>query len=376
MSELGDLLELLHRAHASFMTVRYEAREWRHTRRTQEASARAMRRSGASTGQVVLAMFATDDVPEEWEVEIRAWLAWPNCVREERGEAGRVTIGAANGERWWQVMPEWATVSDEGDGWATGQVGQCLRHVVDPSSLATGLDLEPAGRTTRAGRETILVTATPRPGPLGSQHDVLLAGADSHELAVDAERGVLLGADSYLDGESASLFEVREIAFDEPLDPALFRHEPAPGEDVARPGEIRSGDVVSIEAAARLASFAVLVPASLGYGWRSHVLYTPGREGTRVRETVTLALYRDDGTHSVTLRQSAGRWESWQTNGTEEAERDGRSLRVSVGPWHCVLVEQDGTNVELDSGTVETDALVELALALVPAPTEQPPLVS
>jgi predicted RecA/RadA family phage recombinase len=249
-------------------------------------------------------------------------------------------------------------------------------HVVDPSSLATGLELEPAGRATRAGREAILVSARPRPGPHAFQHDVLLGGADRHELAVDAERGVLLGAASFLDDEPAWLFEVREITFDDELDPGLFLHEPAPGEEVARPGEIRSGDVVSVEAAARLASFAVLVPGSLGHGWRSHVLYTPGKEGTRVRETVTLALYRDDGTHSVTLRQSAGPWESWQTNGTEPAERDGRALRLSVGPWHRVLVEQDGTHVELDSGTVETDALAELALTLVPAPTEPPPLVA
>ena len=39
MTELGDLLELLHRAHASFRTVRFEAHEWRHTSRTQAAYA-------------------------------------------------------------------------------------------------------------------------------------------------------------------------------------------------------------------------------------------------------------------------------------------------------------------------------------------------
>ena len=31
MSELGDLLELMHAAHRSFEPVCYEAREWRHT---------------------------------------------------------------------------------------------------------------------------------------------------------------------------------------------------------------------------------------------------------------------------------------------------------------------------------------------------------
>jgi hypothetical protein len=132
---------------------------------------------------------------------------------------------------------------------------------------------------------------------------------------------------------------------------------------------------VTVEEAARKASFTVYVPRTLGHGWRCHVLYTPGHEGTAVRETVTLALYRDDATHSLTLRQTAGPFESWQRSGTEDAERAGRQLRVSTGPWHRVLVEQDGTFVELDSGTVQIEALVELALSLVVAPTEPPPLV-
>jgi len=372
MTQLGDLLELLHRAHASFRTVRFEAREWRHTHRTQAAYARAMELHSGVTQVVVEPL---DSVPAEWEVTIRGWLA-PPCVREERGEADRLALSASDGERWWQVMPEWATVSDEGDGWSTGRVGECLRPYVDPAPLTAGLTLEPAGHVDVAGRDAILVRAVPRPRPFRAEQEALLAGADRHELAVDAERGTLLRTVSFLDDEPAQRLEIVEIGFDEPLDEALFRYEPAPGEEVAKPGEVRAGDVVSIEAAARLASFPVFVPRSLGHGWRSHVLYTPGREGTRVRETVTVALYRDDASHSVTLRQSVGPWESWQTNGTEEVERGGRPLRVSVGQWHRVLVEQDGTHVELDSGTVETEALVELALALVPAPTEPPPLLT
>jgi len=371
MTELGDLLELLHRAHASFRTVRFEAREWRHTWRTQAAYARAME-GATGVGQVVA---QTGTVPEEWEITVRGWLAPPR-IREERGEARRLTIGVSDGARWWQVMPEWATVSDEGDGWSTGSVGECLRPYVDPAPLSAGLTLELAGRAEVAGRDAILVRAVPRPRPFRAEQEALLTGADRHELAVDAERGTLLRTVSFFDDEPAQRLEVVEIAFDEPFDETLFRHEPGPGEEVAKPGEVRAGDVVSIEAAARLASFTVFVPGSLGHGWRSHVLHTPGREGTRVRETVTLALYRDDASHSVILRQSSGPWEPWQTNGTEEAERGGRPVRISVGPWHRVLVEQDGTHVELDSGTVETEELVQLALALVEAPTEPPPLVA
>ena len=372
MTELGDLLELLHRAHASFRTVRFEAREWRHTRRTQAAYARAME-AHAGASQVVVQ--PTDSLPEEWETTLRGWLAPPR-IREERGEAGRLVLGVADGDRWWQVLPEWATVGDEGDGWSTGRIGECLRPYVDPAPLTAGLTLELAGHREVAGRDAILVRAVPRPRPFRAEQEALLTGADRHELAVDAERGTLLRTVSFLHDEPAQRLEVVEIAFDEPLDESLFRYEPSAGEEVAKPGEVQAGSVVSIEEAERLASFPVFVPGSLGHGWRSHVLYTPGREGTRVRETVTVALYRDDASHSVTLRQSAGPWESWQTNGTEESERGGRPLRVSVGQWHRVLVEQDGTHVELDSGTVETEALVELALSLVRAPTEPPPLVA
>ena len=83
-----------------------------------------------------------------------------------------------------------------------------------------------------------------------------------------------------------------------------------------------------------------------------------------------------NATHAVSIRQTAGPFESWQTNGTEEAERDGTRLRRSTGPWHRVLVEQDGTFVELDSQTVDTDRLAELALSLARVGTEPPPLVA
>jgi hypothetical protein len=204
----------------------------------------------------------------------------------------------------------------------------------------------------------------------------LAHGADRHELAFDRERGVLVRTRSFFEGEPFSSVEVLAVAFDEALPDGVFTFEADAGEEVVRPEDVSPGDVVTVEEAARRASFTVFVPRSLGRGWRSHVLYTPGHEGTRVRETVHLALYRDDASHSVSLRQTAGPWESWQTNGTEEAERGGRSLRLSVGPWHRVLLEERGTFVELDSQTVETEVLVELALGLEPAPTEPPPLVA
>ena len=374
MSELGDLLELLHGASRSFRTVRLEAREWRHVHRQQEAYDRALRQARGGVVQVIRS--GPESVPAELEAHLRGWFEQPNRVREERTDAGRLCVSVADGARWWARMPEWATIGEKGDGWAQGEVGHSLRSLLDPAALPGGLELTVEGRAERAGREAILVSARARQRPHGEQLGPLVHGADRHELAVDAERGILLGTSCFLRDEPFAVTEVRAVAFDEPLDQHVFAYEPEPGEEVARRDEVRPGEVVPIEEAARRASFAVVTPAFLGRGWRLHVLYTPGREGTRVRETVTVSLYRDDATHAVSIRQTAGPFESWQTNGTEEAERDGRRLRRSTGPWHRVLVEQDGTFVELDSQTVDTDRLTELALSLVRVGTEPPPLVA
>jgi hypothetical protein len=307
---------------------------------------------------------------------VRAWFEQPNRVREERDDAGHHYVAVADGTRWWQRMPSWATTSEEGDGWAEGQVGHTIRPILDPWLALTSLELAMQGSAQIAGREGIVVGATTRPHPHVGGSELLAHGADRHELVFDRETGVLLRTTSFLDSEPFSALEILSVAFDERLDDDVFAFDADPGEEVVRPEDVSPGDVVTVEEAERRASFTVLVPRSLGRGWRSHVLYTPGHEGTRVRETVQLLFYREDATHAVSLRQTAGPFESWQTNGTEEVERSGRSMRISVGPWHRVLLEERGTFVELDSQTVETEALVELALALEPAPTEPPPLLA
>jgi hypothetical protein len=370
MSELGDVLELLHGAHRRYRTVRLVAREWRHNTRLLAAYEQAMRASGVGSYR------STQDkgVPAETDVAVRVWFEQPNRYREERDQAGRRWVAASDGLRWWTAMPDWATIAEEGDGWLRGHVGQETRPLLDPARLAGVVDLEPAGRGEAAGRPAYAVTATPRPG-VYPDVDVLATGADRHELLVDAERGLLLAVTSSRSGEPFSSIHVDEIAFDEPIDAAGFAHEAEPGELVLGLREA-AGEDVSIEEAARRASFTVLVPRELSRGWQMHVLYTPGADGSRLRETVSLTLYREDATHSIAIRQTSPPFERWQLNGTEPVDRGGRDLQVSREGWGRVLVEQSGTSVELSSGSVETDELVDLALALSPAPTELPPLLA
>jgi protein-disulfide isomerase-like protein with CxxC motif len=133
---------------------------------------------------------------------------------------------------------------------------------------------------------------------------------------------------------------------------------------------VSPGEPVSVEEAAARASFTVLVPGSLGRGWHTHVLYVAGRD--RIAETVHISLYRDEGMNSVSLRETAPPFESWQLNGTEEREQEGTTLRVSSDGFPRVLAEREDTCVELSSQSYTPE---ELAVTRVPAAKERPPLV-
>jgi outer membrane lipoprotein-sorting protein len=368
VSELGDVLELLYGARGRYATATLEAREHRRYRLQNEAYERARRRY-AQADLVAISYSGPADLPEEGEATVRGWFAQPNRFREERVENGRRYLVLGDGSRFWTSSPEWATVVQDGIGWTL--VNPSIRVLLDPSALLPLLDLEVGGAATTAGREAIVVRGTPR--DYASFDLPLPVGATEHRLLVDAERGVLLRVESLLDGQAFDTLEVIDAAFDEELDQRLFTHEPSPGEEVLRPHEVSPGEPVTVEEAAARASFTVLVPGSLGRGWHTHVMYVRGRE--RIPETVHISLYRDEGTNSVSLRETAPPFESWQLNSTEERERDGTTLRMSTGEFPRVLVEREGTCVDLSSQTYTPEELAELALSLVPAATERPPLV-
>lgn len=93
----------------------------------------------------------------------------------------------------------------------------------NPWHLASSLELRSAGRTVCAGRDALAAHGT-------SQHSGFLhiPTAERYELAVDAERGVILKHDALFDERSLEVYEVIDIAFDADLDPGLFRVEGAP----------------------------------------------------------------------------------------------------------------------------------------------------
>lgn len=89
-----------------------------------------------------------------------------------------------------------------------------IAHLFDPAKPHLELDeleLRPSGRTRVAGREAIMVEGV-KPGGWKHAPEPLWWGADDYELAVDAERGVLLRVAAR--GYAFDVTEVLDITFD------------------------------------------------------------------------------------------------------------------------------------------------------------------
>ena len=169
-----------------------------------------------------------------------------------------------------------------------------------------------------------------------------------------------------------------EIAFDEPLADDLFA--PPPG-DVRSIHEAYPVSYLTLEQAARAATFQLWAPARLAGRWHVHVIHRPETAGPRVPESVLLLLHDSESLHSLGIEEAGERLLAWRTGeervvkaGDEELRLIGGGDRLPGPPLEVHLV-RDGTHIRVYSDNLDEDALVELAVALEPAPTEQPPLL-
>lgn len=112
--------------------------------------------------------------------------------------------------------------------------------MLDPTPLPGTLRFTPTGRGRVAGRETITADAVPRLSgrrerPHMFELSQLGGGADRYALQVDAERGVLLEAAAFRDGESFQRITTEQVTFDHAIDPERFRFAPPVGEEIQPP---------------------------------------------------------------------------------------------------------------------------------------------
>ncbi|MGH3010566.1 MAG: hypothetical protein ACRDMY_01785 [Gaiellaceae bacterium] len=98
------------------------------------------------------------------------------------------------------------------------RVDESWLAVLDPTGVLGACAFELAGSEVVAGRDAILLRARPLEADSFALGD-LGPGADVYELAVDAERGILLRSVALLDGREYLWLELRTVEFDVELPP-------------------------------------------------------------------------------------------------------------------------------------------------------------
>jgi len=363
------------KASDSFQTLRATLRHWRDEEKYMEAWDRHVEeRSSAGGGTLSIVLDAGSDEPQPTasEATVRLWLERPNRFREEYEGAWGDQTAVSDGEHLWRRVPRLGLLREKA---SKGQGVLFATQLVNPAPLLPGLELELLGDADHAGRAAVRLRAAPRHV---SWHDLfgLAPGADRYELLVDAERGILLRAEALLEGTTLAWSEVVEVAFDEQLPPEVFVLKPAPGERVRTPEELAQDfpDDVTLDEAARRASFTVWAPRKMGRGWEINVRYARGEPGPLDRETVMLH-YRHEKQGQLGINETARdekRGASW-----ELVERGGEAFRVWQRPDRrrmptIVRFHKGDTSIELQSDDFELERLLEFARSFAPVSGERP----
>jgi hypothetical protein len=384
VSDLGELLVLLHGAGGRTSTVRATVRTWRDPRRSREAFERA-----AGEGGAVLYSGGGDEEAEEEPVEsvIRVWLAPPDRAREERAGADGEGFGVRRGKLWWHYDTRSGATSNEDQPEVGSGIGEELRWLLDPAPVMGLLDFDTIVPGRRADRATLRVRAVPRAQADGNDWPLARlggTGADELLLDVDAERGALLRIEARWEGRPFSISEVVEVAFDETFPNDLFEFAPPPGEEVRSiADQFPVERNLTIEQAVARAPFTVWIPSRLPAGWEIEIAFAAENDRPAMAPQVHLHYRAADGTHAVFIAESPADhpgehsdYEHARPNPWEAVERGGRRMQVRepAESWQPaqVRLQLDGTRVHIHSSDLAAAALVDLAGGLVSAPSEPP----
>jgi hypothetical protein len=209
MTTAGDLAALLGGARVS--SARATLRRCDDPIATLRAwSAAGPWRAEAGAGDPAALGLPATVTTEEW----REWVdRSSDRAREERG----ALVTARVGDRWWRTQPSVET----GEG--ALDVAATLSRWIDPQPLTRVLELSPAGEAWVLRRPALRVLATPRGDSFAGALTPLGWGAARWELLVDSASGALVGTRAFTaDGAIFRRVEAVTLAFDEPLDDALF----------------------------------------------------------------------------------------------------------------------------------------------------------
>jgi hypothetical protein len=383
VTDLGDLLVLLHGAGDRVSTVRVVMRTWRHLGIGGEAMARVLERQDAVA-------YGPAAVPEResYESLVRVWRSPPDRVREEREDPSGSSFGVRRGRIWWRYDPDNGAISNEDQPDAGSGIGQELGWLLDPAALIAALDFGELGAGQRAGRPTARVHARPRAAAEGREDAALwrlgAIGADELLLDIDAGRGTLLRVEARFEGRPFAITEIVEVAFDEQLPDDTFVFTPPPGEEVRSVAEqfpVRRD--LTIEQAVALAPFTIWIPARLPADWETEIGFAAERDRPPMAAHMFLHYNAGDGTHALRIAESpADGPRDTEAEGPggpwRRIERDHRPMQIRepAESWQAAQarLDLDGTRILIQSSDLAADALADLAAGLVRAPSVPPEL--
>lgn len=377
MSELGELLELMHTSEQRWRSLRAEGKEWRHTAMHLEAFMRMVRRRRSGSVAVFGSSSVDAEEPEESESRWRLWMARPDRVRAEFSVGhGEMVTAVVDGGTWWSWSPSTGAQTNEGrENAETGLgPGVALMH---PAVFLPAVDLEIRGQTTRLGRSAHEVLAVPTSSDDGEENSGLLhgigSGAEEYELLVDTERGVLLRTEARLRGRPFLVLEMDGVAFDEDFPSDTFTLEPPTGEAFETFPVSRS---LLLEELPASVSFTVLVPEQALDDAQVDVMIEPAvpRYGVPEYADITYHTFPREGPPKfLALRECAEPMPLPDEAGWRHVEgfmvgEDRHTAPATVK----VRLERLGTHVELSSRDLSVLQLLGMGRSLVPLPSGPP----
>lgn len=205
--ELDDVLEMMHLARRRYATIQARVRRRVDARVWSEASRRR-----AVDLQRTFGLFEALD---------HIWFESPSRYRIETESGTRAGfVHVQNGPRTHRFDPNDAVASGTRTNVSFGDAETTYRQVMwEPNLLIPEMWLVPTGQDEVAARNAATVRGLPR----WTSHDYfIVTPADSYELTVDLERGVLLRLVLLYGGQVGISDEVVEATFDEPLPETLL----------------------------------------------------------------------------------------------------------------------------------------------------------
>jgi hypothetical protein len=369
VSELSELLELLHSADAPFETLYGRFRSWRHHERAN-AAFRVYHESRGGTSVIGGTVSSSGPQDEEYEEIISIWRQPPDRARTERPDAYGVWVG----DHWWMWQKRLGAFSNEKDPSTHSGIGEEFSSLLSPAPLLGALRFESVARADRVGRPVVVVDAWPRPpgrrGWEGYALDDLGLGADRYRLEIDAERGLILASQAFTEDVPFAEVSALELVLDEPLDPALFEFSPPEGEEVRSPlDRHHTMRNVSIAEAQAAAPFTLMIPKRVPSGWhvRCHYVETE-------RPSVHLHYHSDSAHESLNISQGyeseLGPEIDEEAFGKAQAGERTVWVRPRDERWSQAQLYMDAedTRIQMTSDSLSADQLIALAAMLVPAP--------